>query len=50
MADQVVYMDGFPRHERKRPGDEQGRPESTVSDPFRYSIDLAVMESLTPMD
>lgn len=50
LADQVVYMDGYPQQQRAYASKAEGRPQRKETDPFRYSIDLAVMESLTPMD
>ena len=49
-ADQVVYMDGYPQYRRMHDGSEDLNSRERVKDPFRYSIDLAVMESLTPID
>lgn len=50
VAAQIVYMDGQPAYDRAyaRNRAETNRP--TEREPFRYSIDLAVMESLTPLD
>jgi hypothetical protein len=50
LADQVVYMDGYPRQQRQQNRGEDSNPLRRETDPFRYSIDLAVMESLTPID
>jgi cell division protein FtsL len=50
MADQVVYMDGYPQYQRNRGDEENLYPQQREKDPFRYSIDLAVMKSLTPID
>jgi hypothetical protein len=50
MADQVVYMDGYGQQKRHYARNDEARPQRKETDPFRYSIDLAVMESLTPMD
>ncbi len=49
LADQVVYLDGYPRYNPGHPveGDEQ---PASGKDPFRYSMDLAVMKSLMPVD
>jgi hypothetical protein len=50
MADQIVYMDGYNRYQRQRPEKDETSPRTREKDPFRYSIDLAVMKSLTPID
>jgi hypothetical protein len=50
MADQVVYLDGYPRYQPDGPADNSRRPTDSETDPFRYSIDLAVMKSLMPAD
>ncbi len=50
MADQIVYMDGYNRYQRQRPEKDETSPRAREKDPFRYSIDLAVMKSLTPID
>jgi hypothetical protein len=43
-------MDGYPQYQRTRGEEEHLYPQQRVKDPFRYSIDLAVMKSLTPID
>jgi hypothetical protein len=50
LADQVVYMDGYPQQKRHYARNNEERAKGKNTDPFRYSIDLAVMESLKPMD
>ena len=50
MADQVVYMEGYPQYQGSYAGRGKGAQGRQQKDPFRYSIDLAVMESLTPID
>ena len=47
LADQVVYMDGYPKYERTYAQTVENETNRREKDPFRYSIDLAVMESLT---
>jgi hypothetical protein len=49
-ADQIVYMEGYRPFPRARPEDGRKGSRQEHRDPFRYSIDLAVMESLTPID
>ena len=49
-ADQIIYMDGTPGQRRLVRGEEESPAPRRGKDPFRYSIDLAVMESLTPID
>lgn len=50
VATQIVYMDQHvPRDRALARADREAAPK-TERDPFRYSIDLAVMESLTPLD
>lgn len=48
-ADQVVYMDGYPQYQPESPA-EEAYAGAEKKDPFRYSIDLAVMKSLTTVD
>ncbi len=48
-VEQIVYLDGYPRYQPDLP-DEEPYTETEKKDPFRYSIDLAVMKSLTPVD
>ena len=50
MADQIVYLDGYPNYQPNRPEEIESRADKRDKDPFRYSIDLAVMKSLTPAD
>lgn len=50
MADQIVYLDGYPQYQTNRPEESDAYPTEREKDPFRYSIDLAVMKSLTPVD
>lgn len=50
MADQIVYLDGYPNYQPNRPEESESHAEKRDKDPFRYSIDLAVMKSLTPVD
>jgi hypothetical protein len=49
-AEQIVYMDGQPLYPRAYARDGEESRQRKDKDPFRYSIDLAVMESLTPID
>ena len=49
MADQIIYLDGYPSYQPGTPVDNT-IIEVEKKDPFRYSIDLAVMNSLTPAD
>ena len=50
LADQIVYLDGYPQYEPNRPEESESSAIKPDKDPFRYSIDLAVMKSLTPVD
>jgi len=50
MAEQIVYLDGYPNYQPNRPEESDDHAEKRNKDPFRYSIDLAVMKSLTPVD
>jgi hypothetical protein len=50
LADQIVYMEGYSRYEGAYAGTGKKAGERQERDPFRYSIDLAVMESLAPVD
>ncbi|MEX0320766.1 MAG: hypothetical protein AB3N63_01265 [Puniceicoccaceae bacterium] len=47
LADQIVYMDGYPKYDHPYARDGGDAESGQQKDPFRYSIDLAVMESLT---
>ena len=48
-AEQVVYMDGYRMRTNPMMKEKEASPVRS-RDPFRYSIDLAVMESLRPVD
>ena len=48
-ADQIVYLDGYPQYQPDSPA-EEAYAGVEQKDPFRYSIDLAVMKSLTSVD
>ena len=50
LADLIVYMEGYPQYTRTYAKNGEGNSGRSEKDPFRYSIDLAVMESLTPID
>ena len=50
MADQVVYLDGYPSYRPGDPADGDPLQPNPEKDPFRYSMDLAVMKSLMPVD
>lgn len=50
LADQIVYMEGYPQYEGSYARHGRKASQGQERDPFRYSIDLAVMESLTPID
>ncbi len=49
-ADQIFYMDGVPAYNRAYAREDRPEEKRRERDPYRYSIDLAVMESLTPID
>ncbi|MFO7725041.1 MAG: hypothetical protein R6V45_05775 [Oceanipulchritudo sp.] len=48
--DQVVYLPGNPVREVPAPGFRDGEEEKPEKDPFRHSIDLAIMDVLVPHD
>ena len=50
VATQIVYMDRQPGYDRAYARTTVPATRPTEREPFRYSIDLAVMESLTPLD
>lgn len=49
-ADQVIYIRWAPGHDRAYALKREAPSPSRDKDPFRHSIDLAVMESLVPID
>lgn len=49
-ADQVIYMRWGPGHKGAFAKKGEAPAKTSSKDPFRHSIDLAVMESLVPID
>jgi hypothetical protein len=49
-SDQIVYLDRVLRHMHGLAGGDSAATKKRERDPFRHSIDLAVMESLTSLD
>ena len=50
LADQIIYLGGYAPIPRAYASSEEDSSPEKKRDPFRYSIDLAVMESLAPID
>lgn len=50
VGDQVIYIQWRPYSDTAIAENEQAEPRKRGKDPFRHSIDLAVMDSLVPMD
>ena len=48
--DQVVYLQGAPLREEVHPEDQDESGPQRERDPFRHSIDLAIMDALVPND
>lgn len=48
--DQVVYLQGAPLRQEAHPEDRDEPGPKRERDPFRHSIDLAIMDALVPND